>query len=105
VEGSPYAIGYFGFAYFKENASKLKAIAIKGIAPDEQSAESGQYPLARPLFIYSTAKIMQEKPQVAAFINFYLSNVNSVIGEVGYFPASAAALDEARQAWLKASEQ
>ena len=38
---------------------------------------------------------MQEKPQVAAFINFYLTRVNEVIDEVGYFPASDEALDEA----------
>jgi hypothetical protein len=35
---------------------------------------------------------MQSKPQVAAFINFYLTNVNEIITEVGYFPASGAAL-------------
>jgi phosphate transport system substrate-binding protein len=60
------------------------------------------YVLARPLFIYSDAGILQAKPQVAAFINFYLSNVNEVITEVGYFPASQAALDAAKQAWLDA---
>ena len=31
---------------------------------------------------------MKDKPQVAAFIDYYLTNVNDVIGEVGYFPAS-----------------
>jgi phosphate transport system substrate-binding protein len=104
VEGSPYAIGYFGYAYFNENQGKLKAVSIDGVEPTEESAESGQYPLARPLFIYSDAKIMQEKPQVAAFINFYLTYVNEEIMDVGYFPASAAALDTAKQAWLDAGE-
>ena len=55
--------------------------------------DSGDYPLARPLFIYSTASIMQEKPQVAAFINFYLTNVNDEVVDVGYFPASTDALE------------
>jgi phosphate transport system substrate-binding protein len=45
---------------------------------------------------------MQSKPQVAAFINFYLTYVNEEINDVGYFPASAEALDAARQAWLDA---
>ncbi|MFN2221739.1 MAG: phosphate-binding protein, partial [Candidatus Promineifilaceae bacterium] len=62
-------------------------------------------PLARPLFIYSTAGIMTEKPQVAAFINFYLTYVNDEITDVGYFPASDADLDGARQAWLDAMGQ
>ena len=92
VEGSPYAIGYFGFAYFTENQGALKAIAIEGVEPNQASVDAGEYPLARPLFIYSDAKIIAEKPQVAAFIYFYLTNVNDNIVDVGYFPAPADAL-------------
>ncbi len=106
VEGSPYAIGYFGYAYFVENEAGLKALAIDGgegpVTPDFDTVEAGEYLLARPLFIYSDAGIMAEKPQVAEFINFYLSNVNDVITEVGYFPASVEALNAAKQAWLDA---
>ncbi len=104
AEGSPYAIGYFGYAYFLENKAKLTALAVKGVAPSDETAENGKYPLARPLFIYSTAKIMKDKPQVASFINFYLSGVNAEIKKVGYFPASTAALDAARQSWLDAMQ-
>jgi phosphate transport system substrate-binding protein len=57
---------------------------------------------ATPFFIYSTAKIVQEKPQVGAFINFYLTYVNDEIVDVGYFPASDDALEAAKQAWLDA---
>jgi phosphate binding protein len=102
VLGSPYAIGYFGFAYYQENAGKMNVLSIKGIAPSAATVDSGTYALARPLFIYSTAKIMTEKPQVASFINFYLTNVNEEIGSVGYFPASSQALEASRQAWLEA---
>ena len=45
---------------------------------------------------------MQDKPQVASLVNFFLTNVNEEIGTVGYFPANPAALDEAKQAWLDA---
>ncbi len=100
VVGSPYAIGYFGFAYYQENADKLKAVSLEGIAPTAESAESSEYPLARPLFIYSDASILKAKPQVAAFINFFLSFVNEEILDVGYFPASDEALTAAQQAWV-----
>jgi phosphate transport system substrate-binding protein len=102
VEGSPYAIGYFGYAYYAADTDRLKAIAIDGVQPNADTAEDGTYPLARPLFIYSAATILQEKPQVAAFINYYLTYVNDEITDVGYFPASVEALNEARQAWLDA---
>lgn len=98
VEGSPYAIGYFGFAYFKEQEANLKAVSIDGISPSFETAEDGSYKLSRPLYIYSDAGILKSKPQVAAFIRFYLDRVNEVIGDVGYFPASDAALAESKAA-------
>ncbi len=102
VLGSPYAIGYFGFAYYVENAGSLRVLSIGGVEPDEATVDSAAYPLARPLFLYSDAKIMQEKPQVAAFINFYLTHVDEEILAVGYFPASDEVLNASRQAWLDA---
>jgi phosphate transport system substrate-binding protein len=99
VEGSEFAIGYFGFAYYQENADRLNILSVEGVTPDAETAESGEYPLARPLFIYSDATIMQEKPQVAAFIHFYLENVGNEILDVGYFPVSDAKLQEGLDAW------
>lgn len=105
VEGSPYAIGYFGYAYYQENTDLLRAVAIEGISPSQETVDNATYPLARPLFIYSDAKIMKEKPQVAAFINFYLTYVNEEVLDVGYFPASEDALMQAKQNWLNAMGQ
>jgi phosphate transport system substrate-binding protein len=102
VLGSPYAIGFFGYAYYAENTDVLRVLSIEGVEPTAETVDSGDYPLARPLFIYSTADIMKEKPQVASFINFYLTNVNEEIVDVGYFPASTDALNAAKQAWLDA---
>ena len=105
VEGSPYAIGYFGYAYFAENSGALKAVAIEGVEPSEATVNDVSYPLARPLFIYSTAKIMQEKPQVAAFIYFYLTNLEDNIVDIGYFPAPAADMNGAMEAWVSATSK
>lgn len=105
VQGSPYSIGFFGYAYYVENQETLKVLSIEGVEPTAEHVEDGTYPLARPLFIYSTADIMQSKPQVADFINFYLTWVDEEVIDVGYFPASSAALNAARQAYLDAAEQ
>jgi len=102
VEGSPFAIGYFGYAYYQENADRLKILNVDGVEPTNATVDAADYPLARPLFIYSDANIMNEKPQVAAFINYFLTYVDDEIRDVGYFPANAAALDGARHAWLDA---
>ena len=89
------AIGYFGFAYFAENADVLQAVSVEGITPSEDSVNEGTYPIARPLFMYTAPSVIAEKPQVASFIAYYLNNVNEVIGEVGYFPAPTERLLEA----------
>ncbi|MCA9966656.1 MAG: PstS family phosphate ABC transporter substrate-binding protein [Anaerolineales bacterium] len=102
VEGSEFAIGYFGYAYYQENKDLLKILHIEGVEPVAENVDNGTYPLARPLFIYSTAEIMHEKPQVAAYINFFLTYVNDEIVDVGYFPASNEALNASKQAWANA---
>ncbi len=83
----------------------IRPISLEGVAISPDTAESGEYPMARPLFIYSDAGILQAKPQVADYINFFLTYVNDVILDVGYFPASVEAIDQARQAWLDAMGQ
>jgi phosphate transport system substrate-binding protein len=102
VQGSPYAIGYFGYAYYQENASTLKALSVDGIEPTAETAESGEYPISRPLFIYSSSEIMQEKPQVASFIYFYITNVVDEILDGGYFPVSDDKAQENLDTWNSA---
>ena len=104
ITGSPYAVGFFGYAYYVENQDTLNILDIEGIEANAETTDDGSYPLARPLFIYSDAGIMAEKPQVAAFINFYLSHVNDEVIDVGYFPASDSALNAAKQAFLAAMD-
>jgi phosphate transport system substrate-binding protein len=77
VAGSKNALGYFGYTYFEENAGQLKAVQIDSgegcVAPSAESAADGTYtPLARPLFIYVNNASYKDKPQVAAFVDFYV---------------------------------
>jgi phosphate transport system substrate-binding protein len=105
VEGELGAIGYFGYAYYEENAGRLAVLDIEGVEPTADSVNEGTYPLARPLFIFTTASIMQEKPQVAEFVNFYLTYVEEEVERVGYFPATVEAYDQSRADWLEAMGQ
>jgi phosphate transport system substrate-binding protein len=76
-------------------------LSVDGVEPTLETVDSAAYPLARPLFIYSDPTILQTKPQVADFINFFLTFANEEILDVGYFPASNAALEESKKAWLE----
>ncbi|MYD08563.1 MAG: PstS family phosphate ABC transporter substrate-binding protein [Chloroflexi bacterium] len=99
ISGSPYAIGFFGYAYYEANGDSLIILSIDGIEASERTTADGSYPLARPLYIYSDAGIMSEKPHVNAFINFYLTHVNEEVVDVGYFPASTYAFSVAIDYW------
>ena len=91
VSGEKGGIGYFGFAYFEENASKLKAVPIVNpetgspVMPSFESIQDGSYaPLSRPLFIYVRSDVM-DRPEITAFVKFSLSAENAgLIKEVGY---------------------
>lgn len=100
VEGSQYAIGYFGFAYYVEETARLKAVGYEGVLPSERTVGNNSYKFARPLFIITTGKIMKDKPQVGAFVNYYYTNVDNVIKGVGYFTAPAAKLTEMRTTYV-----
>jgi len=102
VLGSPYAIGFFGYAYYAENADTLTVLSVDGVEPTQETVDSNEYPLSRPLFHYSDASIIKEKPQVAAYLYFFLTHVNDEIKDVGYFPANDAALSGAMDALMAA---
>ena len=85
--------------------TNIGRIADNGIEATLETVDSFEYPLARPLFIYSDAAIMLEKPQVAAYINYFLTHVNEVIDEVGYFPVNEEVLDNAKNSWVEAMDK
>jgi phosphate transport system substrate-binding protein len=93
VAGDRGALGYFGYAYYEENKDKLRAVPIiaKGsttaVMPSPEAVMNGTYqPLSRPLFIYVNATAAAFKPEVKAFVNFYLANAPKLVKEVKYVP-------------------
>ncbi|WP_008312425.1 PstS family phosphate ABC transporter substrate-binding protein [Leptolyngbya sp. PCC 6406] len=85
VSRSPYALGYFGLAYYLENQNILRSVPVNGVSATFENAASGAYPLARPLFIYVRNDGLQ-RPEVRAFVKFYLetSRDTTLVREVGY---------------------
>jgi phosphate transport system substrate-binding protein len=96
VSGNEGAMGYFGLAYYEENKDKLRSVPVsaKAGAPAVDATfdtvKNGTYiPLSRPLFIYVNATAAAFKPEVKAFINFYLDNAPELVKEVKYVPLPA----------------
>ncbi|WP_118196364.1 PstS family phosphate ABC transporter substrate-binding protein [Albibacterium indicum] len=83
-------LGYFGLAYYTENADKLKLVPIKvdenseAVLPSDETVQNGSYqPLARPEFIYVN-KSSAELPYVQEYVKFYMENAGALAKEVGY---------------------
>ena len=90
VSTDPGGLGYFGLAYYEENKSKLKLVAIdngKGpVMPTGETVRKGVYaPLSRPEFIYISGRAAA-KPEVQQFVRFYLQHAPVLVKEVGYVP-------------------
>ncbi|PSP38068.1 phosphate ABC transporter substrate-binding protein [Halobacteriales archaeon QH_7_65_31] len=93
VEGSEYAIGYMGFAYYTENTDRVQAVAIDDgdgpVEPSLETARSGEYtPLARPLFTYPKLSALGEE-HIAEFARYFIENATDesvVADDVGYVP-------------------
>ncbi len=90
VAGDPNALAFFGYAYYAENTERLKIVPIDpgdgAISPSDVTINDGTYaPLSRPIFIYISTAAAQ-RPEIQAFVRFYLENAAELVAEVGYVP-------------------
>ena len=97
IAGDKNSLGYFGYAYYLENKDKLKLVAVDEgsgcIEPSNETINDGSYsPLSRPMFIYVN-KAALGRPEVKAFVEFYLENAADLAEEVGYVALPQADYD------------
>ena len=107
VSGDANSLGYFGYAYYVQNKDKLKVLGVDPgsgcVAPNDTTINDGSYaPLSRPLYVY-VAKSSISKPQVKAFVDFYLDEVNGLLQSVGYVALHADDLAESKSTWAAAA--
>jgi phosphate transport system substrate-binding protein len=88
ISGDKNALGFFGLAYFEENQDKLKLVGVNNgsgvVLPSAETVKNGTYaPLSRPVFIYVSGNA-SKRPEVASFVNFYLTEAAKLVPDVGY---------------------
>lgn len=89
------ALGFVPFAYYEANQGKLKLVPVDdgkkengdgAILPSADTIKNGTYqPMSRPIFIYVSMKA-NDRPEVQKFVNYYLTNADTLVREVGYVP-------------------
>jgi phosphate transport system substrate-binding protein len=103
VGGDANALGYFGYAYYVQNKDKLKTLGVDPgtgcVKPDEKTINDGSYkPLSRPLYVYVSKKAI-DRPEVVAFVDYYLETVNDLVADVGYVALHTSDFKASEQAW------
>lgn len=98
VAGDEGGLGYFGLAYYEENADQLKLLGVDNgagcVQPSSTTVLDETYaPLSRPLFVYFTNESLA-RPEVEEFVRFYLTEGAALAREVGYVEASDAIYQE-----------
>jgi phosphate transport system substrate-binding protein len=104
IAGSPSSLGWVGFAFADESSDSVKSLEVDGgdgcVAPTPETIASGDYPMSRPLFIYVNAEEAAARPELAAFVDYYLSDDGiAAVTEADYVALDAAALEETRAIW------
>jgi phosphate transport system substrate-binding protein len=111
VAGDRGAMGYFGFSYFEENQSRLRALQIRNpktgqcVAPSVKTAQDNSYrPLARPLFVYAKGSSFK-RPEVQAFIGFVFANEAAIAKRARFVPLTKKQLKRAKAYYLLSVRQ
>jgi phosphate transport system substrate-binding protein len=82
------AMGYFGFAYFEKNKSRLKALSVNGVQPTLGNVTNNSYPLSRPLYLYVNVDKLKSNSDLRAFVDAYLNGATGFVTKAGYLPLS-----------------
>jgi phosphate transport system substrate-binding protein len=105
ITENPTSLGWVGFAFFEENQDSLKAIEVDSgdsgcVAATTEGIASFEYPLSRPLFIYVKTNDVASRPDLTAFVDFYLSDDGlAFVSEAGYVQVPAEDVEATRAAW------
>tara|TARA_R110000824_G_scaffold24452_12_gene86129 strand:- start:2095 stop:3138 length:1044 start_codon:yes stop_codon:yes gene_type:complete len=52
LKANPNSVGIFGYSFLEENLDSVRGIPVSGVNPTYDAIASGEYPGARPLFVY-----------------------------------------------------
>jgi phosphate transport system substrate-binding protein len=99
LAANPNALGVFGYSYLEENTDRIEGVPIDGVAPSNETIASGQYPGARPLYLYVKKRHLRAVPGLADFMQLYAAmwNPNGRLTARGLIAAPDAVRAHAEQ--------
>ena len=82
LEADPDAFGVFGFSFLDQNLDKLQGSMVDGVGPEFEDIASGDYPVARPLYLYVKKAHLGQIPGIEGYLAEFTSD--RAWGEDGY---------------------
>jgi phosphate transport system substrate-binding protein len=110
ISANPTSLGWVGFAFVEENLDVVKPLQIDGgdgcVEPTPETIASGEFPIARDLFIYVNANNLETNEALAPFIDFYVNEAITTLvgagdGQVPYVPVNDETLAETQRVWAE----
>ncbi|MGI8775344.1 MAG: phosphate ABC transporter substrate-binding protein PstS family protein [Actinomycetota bacterium] len=104
ITGSPTSLGWVGLAFYVQNEDAVKALEVEGgdgcVAPSADTVSSGEYPIARDLFIYVSADRLEGNEALSSFVDFYMSDDGlASVNEVGYVDLAESDIEATHAVW------
>ena len=105
IESADTSLGWVGYAYYKAEEARMKAIAIADkegacVLPTDETIADGSYPFSRTLYIYVNKAKAVENPAVVAYVDLYLSaQGGEQVSAAGYVQLDSAKQQLSLDAW------
>ena len=97
------AIGFMGIGNYLaadgEQRDLITNVAIDGVMPSLQETQSGNYPMARPLFLYVAAEAAEKDENVSEFVDYYLDHADEVLPRVRFYAFDEDVYELSKQRW------
>jgi phosphate transport system substrate-binding protein len=105
ISGTPTSLGWVGYAFFSQNQETVRALDVAEsgtdcVSPNPDTISSGDYPIARDLFIYVNKESAEQSDAVSAYVDYYLSGDGlASVSEVGYVDLASEDIAATKQTW------
>ena len=102
IAEEPNGLGFMGAGNYlsadDEARSQLSTVAVDGVEPSLENAQSGEYqPLTRPLFLYVNKQKLDESQTLQDFTESYIDSADEIMPRVFFYRLPEASYDQVRE--------
>lgn len=73
LKANPNSVGIFGYSFLEANLDSVRGIPVSGVNPTYEAIASGEYPGARPLYIYVKKQHVGVIPGLSEYVQEFVN--------------------------------